>query len=520
MPKKKEFSNEEINKMQSEIEELRKQHNTADEVFSAFCKGFIIEETNKVKSIKLDTLQKWFSNPDAHMQDISNLLTYYYIIDGDIFQLYDLIFSLPQLNYKIHTYEVTDSYSKDMVEIKKALDKVKYKRLTRDLLVQNAHDGTVIGTWLGNAKNPYFYVFNDLNYCFPYGTYKGNMVASFDLAYLEKISSIERQAMYANLSPLVTENKYDKWKNEKDSVKKEELRYIILPQDRSLVARTHTLYRNQRFGIPHGTQALFDINHKQKMKELERSIADKVIRAIAVLKFKGKDDNDNRVSDNAKQKVFQSVKQALTQNVNKDGSIKLIAIPDFADYQEGEFKGIDEALDPKKYESIDGDVSNGIGISRGLTNGTKSNYATSQLNLELFYKRIGVMLEEFEEIFNQLIVILLGEKGYNYRFEFDKDIPLTKKDRIDTLFKLEAQGFSTKYVLQELGINFEEYLSQSIYEIEELKLRDKIYPPLNSNVISSSDSKGGQPKKDDTTNDNTITSKQGDGNGNPSPSDN
>lgn len=513
--KNNDLSKSEIEKYQKQVEELEKSHNTYQEVFDTFVNGFIVQETNKIKNIKIETLQQWFSNPDDNIQNISNLLTYYYIIDGDIFQLYDIIFTLPKLNYKITPYEIGKTYSKDMVKIKKALDKIGYKRLTRDLLIQEAHDGTAIGTWLGGATNPYFHVFNDLEHVFPYGMYRGKMSAVFDLKMLDKMKEVERNALYENLKPLVTKAKFEKWKNESDREKKKALQYVILPNEKTLVARNHTLYRNQRYGTPLGTQALFDINHKQKMKELERSVADKVIRAISVLKFKGKDDNDNKVNDAAKAKVFQSVKTALTKNANKDG-IRVIAIPDFADYKEGEFKGIDEALDPKKYESIDDDITNSIGIPRTLTNGTKGNYASAKLSLEMIYQKIGVMLEEIEEIYNQLICIILGEnKGSNYRFEFDKEMPLSKKEKVDVLMKLEAQGYSVSYVLNELGINSEEYIKQSIHEIDTLKLRENILPPQNTNNLGADGAVGGKPVKDNPTNDNTIQSTEGGANKSP-----
>lgn len=509
-----------IEELQEKIYELEKQHNTYSEVVDSFVDGFVLELTSNVKQIKLETLQQWFSNPDTYIEEISNLLTYCYIVDGNIFQLYDLIFSLPKLDYKITPYERTKTYEKDMIKIRQALEKkVGYKRLTRDLLVQEAHEGTVIGTWLGGATDPYFHIFSDLKHVFPYGMYRGKMRAVIDLKMLDEMKPIERNALYDNLKPLITEAKYNKWKNENNKDKKDELQYILLPEDKTLVARTHTLYRTQRYGMPHGTQSMFDLIHKQKMKELEQSIADKVIRAMAVLKFKGKDDNDNKVSDTAKNKVFQSVKKALEKSSkSKNGTVSVIALPDFSDLEFADFKGIDDALDPKKYTSTNDDISNSIGISKVLTNGTTGNFASAKLNLEMFYQRIAVMLEDIEEIFNQLIVIILGEKkGCNYRFEFNKEMPLSKKERTDILLKLQANGYSVKYVLDELGINTEDYINQSIYEIEELGLRNKIIPPLSTYTMTDNTESDvyGSPTNDNPTNDNTIVSKENDANSSP-----
>lgn len=509
------FTKKQIEEMQSKIDEYEKSTNSYSDVFNNFVNGFILDTCSNIKTIKTETLQNWFNNPDDHLDEIQNLLTYYYIIDGDIFQLYDLIFSLPKLDYKISSYTQTKTYDKDVAKIKQVLDrKIGYKRLTRDLLIQEAHDGTVIGTWLGDKDNPYFHIFDNLEYTFPYGLMKGKMTAVYDLEQLDKMSEIERMAHFENLKPLISKARYDKWKSESDTQKKKELKYVILPQDKTLVARGHTLYRNQRYGIPYGTQSLFDIIHKQKMKQLERSIADKVIRAISILKFKGKDENDNVVTDSAKKKVFSAVKMALTKNSTKDG-IRVIALPDFAEYDETEMKGIDEALDPKKYESTDDDISNSIGISRVLTNGTKGNFASAKLNLETLYQKIAVMLEEIEEIYNQLICIILGEKkGVNYKFEFNKEAPLPKEKRVAELSKLVDKGYSIKFLLDELGIDRDEFIRESIYEIDTLQLREKIIPPLTSNVLSGKEGVG-NTANENPTNDNTVQSQSTDSNNNP-----
>jgi len=504
-----------MDSMQEYINELEKSNNSYTDVFKTFVDGFVLEQTSSIRQIKIETLQTWFSNPDDYIEDIQNLLAYYYIIDGDIFQLYDLIFSLPKLDYKITTYNKTKTYERDIAKIKQCLDKkVGYKRLTRDLLIQEAHEGTVIGTWLGGENSPYFHIFSNLKYTFPYGSYRGKMRAVYDLEQLDKMKPIERQAQFDNLKPIVTQSKYDKWKNETDKDKKEELKYVLLPSEKTLVARGHTLYRNQRYGMPYGTQSIFDIQHKQKMKELERSIADKVIRAIATLKFRGKDDNENTVSDTAKSKVFKAVKKALEKSTKtNNGSISVIALPDFAEFKPTEFNGIDDALDPKKYESVDDDITNSIGVPRTLTNGTKGNFASAKLSLEMIYSRIGVMLEEIEEIFNQLIVILLGDKkGYNYKFEFDKEMPLSKEKKVAELSKLVDKGYSIKYLLDELGINREEFVRESIYEIEELDLRNKITPPLTSNVLSGNNEDNGRPTNENPNNENTVQSKEIDSN--------
>ena len=189
-------------------------------------------------------------------------------------------------------------------------------------------------------------------------------------------------------------------------------------------------------------------------------------------------------------------------------------MPDFANLDFPEIKGGDKVLNPEKYESADFDITNATGVSPVLTNGTKGNYASAKLNLDIIYKKIGAMLEILEEMYNQLIAIVLGEsKAENYFFEYNKETPLEKQKRLDTLLKLQAQGYSTAAVLEELNMDADKYFEESIYEIEVLKLREKIYPSQSVYTTSGSDV-GGRPSVD-PTNTSTQQTQEIDANNNP-----
>lgn len=504
----------ELERLQQKIYEIEKYKNSYDEVVDAFVEGFVMDLYNKdiIKRINNDTLQKWFSNPDEYMEKITSLLTYYYIVDGDIFQLFDLIFTLPTLEYNITVLNKDEKSQEDLALIKILLEKrIGHKGLTRDLLVQLASKGTLIGTWLGNnIKNLYFYTFDDLKYIYPYGRYRGDMVGVIDLEWLENKSQEERNSIYKNLSPIVTSSKYEKYKKETNEAKKKELKYVTLPIEKTLVERVHTLNRNQRLGVPFGTQAIMDMQHKQKLKDLEMAVANKIIRAIAVLKFKGKDDNDVKVKPEDKKKVFNGVKKALELNNNKDNGITCVAIPDFASFDFPELKNGEKALNPDKYESINNDITSATGVSPVLSNGTNGNYASASLNLTILYKKIGILLEKIEKIYNQLIDLALGERGNNYIFSYKTDEPLSQEKKLEALYKLQAQGYSTKSVLDLLGIDSDDYFKQSIYEIEELKLREKIIPPKSTYTLSDNDRTSGN---------NTNLDDENDSNNSPAPSD-
>ena len=457
------FTKAEVEKLQNKINDLEKQYNSYDEVISNFVDGFVLEMTQNIKTISLETLQRWFSNPDQYMTEINDLLTYYYIIDGNISQMYDLIFALPELNYTIKCYGDKSTYSQDVAKIRSVLENtIKHKQLTRQLLVQLAHDGTVLGTWLGDKQNPYFNVFNNLQYIYPYGVYKGKMVGVYDLSYLDTLTDEQRKAEYTNLSPFVTKRKYEKWKNCKDYDKQKELQLIVLPPETSLIARNRTLSSSQRLGLPQGTQAMNDLLHKQKMKDLERSMADKIIRAIAVVKMRDKDDNDNKVKESIQKRVFNSVKKALEKNTSSSTGLTCIGLPSFANFEYPEFKNIDDILSPDKYESVNSDITSGTTISSVLINGTGGNYASANLNLEMLYRKIDAMVEQIEEIYNQLngnidiFIACIGTGGtITGASKYLKERKNIVSIGIEPLSSpLINKGYSGKHKIQGIGANF------------------------------------------------------------------
>jgi len=505
-----------ITQVNPETEAL-KSANTYEDYVMNYIDGFVTKAfgSGQIKTITEEKLQKYFSNPDVYYNEISSLMTYYYISDGDIYQLYNLIQILPTLNYKINVFDTSTSYEKNLSLCNKTMYKIKYKSLIRDLLSQECVTGTVVSMWLGDKKNPYLFVFDELKYVFPKYRKNGEWVCVVDMSWFKNMIQEEKESYFNNLKPYVTQEHLDEY--DKDTVNN---RYVELPTDRTTCLRINTLFRNQRLGMPNGTQSLFDKLHKQTLKNLEKTIAEKVIKNIVVLKIgseKVPEYANMKLNNNLKKKIVARVKQALTENL-KDNNIPVIALPEYTDITFGDVQGLD-ALKKDKFEGVNNDISNAVGVSTALTNGTGSNFASSKLNLDMLYKRIGVMLEGVEDVFNKMFRLMLPNNVKdNYFIEFDKETPLTSKEKLDTLMKLHSEGMALKPIVDMIqGVDYGTYIDNTLFEIEELKLRDKVIPPLTSNVIAGGTANGsGAPTNDNPTNENTIKSKTADGNNLPS----
>lgn len=463
------------------------------------------------KDMDIKALNNMLKNPEANKKKLADISAYYYISNGDVFQLYDLARVLSTLDTKIQCVNRDDEkYDKNIKSVSNGLRKINHKELTRDMITQLISNGTVCGIWLGDRKTGlYPLIFDDLQYIFPAYRVKGKWAVWFDLSYLSKFSDVERQAYLEDLSPYVTETDYKMYIA--DST---QCRYIEFPIERSICVRTHTLYRNQRFGIPWSTQAIQDLMHKKKLKDLEKSVANKIINATAVLTIGDKENPNLKLGKDRKTKVFGGVKKALSEN-EENGGISVVSVPEWAGLKFQEVGK--EPLDPDKFESVNNDVQNGLGYAKGLITGNEGNYASNNLSLQIFYMKIGEILENIEsEVYNKYINLLLVDKYKDsYYLEYDKSMPLDKKTRLTQLYQLETQGYTIKPMLEIMGIDYLEYIEQSKYEIKNLKLRNEITPPSSSFTQSGKNNQSGSPTDETNLNDNTVQSKEVDANNQP-----
>lgn len=477
--------------------------NTSQSFISKIFRDGVIDE------ITADKLRELFSDPDLYQDDIKKVTQYYYIANAEVHQLYELIEVLPQLNYHINSFEKNKTTDKHVTTIKKTLQKLNHKRLTRDLLKQTSSTGNVVGIWLGDAKQGFYpYIFDNLDFAYPKGRgFNGEWICVLDMSWFDSMDESNRNFILNNtFKNVITNKQYDDYKKNSTVYDK---RYIQLPTDRTFALRTGALDRNQLIGTGWSTAGLMDVLHKKKLKDVESTVANKIINAIAVLTLGSeKDEKSRRYEDLVKNKlhnkIFGSVKSALEKNAS-DG-ITVVAVPEFANLK---FQDVNaDGLDGKKYESVNSDIKRAFGISDASLSGEGGNFNSAKVNLEIFYKRIGVMLEDIEsDVYGKLINLLLpSSQKDNFFMEYDKEVPLTNKEVIDYLFKVFEKGGSLRAITDRLGIDYKTYIDQTMYETEELQLQQRFQPYKSSSTLSSSDSSSGRPQLDDNqvTNENTT----------------
>ena len=117
-------------------QETERQFNDYQEFISTFIDGFTTTmfHDGVITEVSMEQLQKYFTNPDKNNEIISNLAEYFYITTGEIHMMFELIESLPVLNYKVNSFDKPDNHEKHISFIDRVMHKIKHKPLTRDVL--------------------------------------------------------------------------------------------------------------------------------------------------------------------------------------------------------------------------------------------------------------------------------------------------------------------------------------------------------------------------------------------------
>ena len=134
----------------------------------------------------------------------------------------------------------------------------------------------------------------------------GEWVAFADMSWFDEMKDEEREIIFQSLKDVISEADYNKYKNGN-----EENRYIQLPIERTYCARINTLFRNQRLGLPNGISYLYDYIHKQTLKNMETSIANKAIKNVATLTLGNKEVPYMNISKKMRNNIAAQMKLSL-----------------------------------------------------------------------------------------------------------------------------------------------------------------------------------------------------------------
>lgn len=266
--------------------------------------------------------------------------------------------------------------------------------------------------------------------------------------------------------------------------------------------------------------ALEDVLYKDYFTDTKRNVLDNINNQVLYEVFpENKQGNGSSLNKNQQENQHNTVKQAI-MNKNNRGGISFMSLAAGTKLDSIDVKT--DIFDDKNESNLGNNIATDMGVSASLLGAISTGtFAGGVNNLELItaqmYSWICEIKDELVYVINKNII--KDEKNPVDIYYFPTSFVNRKQffDMMQTLYT-SASG-SLKFLIASSGVDPDIYLS--VMDEEREKKFDELYKPHQTSFTyngDNSDDKGGRPETDDPS-ENTIKSKENNGNSLPSPSD-
>jgi len=463
--------------------------------------------STKYDKLELDSIYKWQKSFIEYNEKLRNLSLYWYSQKGVLSEVYDSYRTLPTLDSAIiSSNSEYPKYEEDLEKIKR-FDTSITKTQIREMLLEVAIMGTLITYRRGTIVNPFIQIL-DLDYyyasrmkngrweveCdfmkFVDGTAQNNSMRGKPNDFARVNFDVLTPKSELKSQPLEVQENFKLWF---DGRGKSTSNIYALSMAKTGVVKNKSRQR-ERYGRPVGIAAFEDLLHKDLLKLAERAVVDKVINTLITVKLGEEGKEGYHPSETQAKKVYDSVKKVLNDSTAKEGN-KLVGLPYWASI---EALKVDLGIfDNDKYAQIDQDILVSLGVSGVINVGQGNNYSSGKINENMFYSKIFDILEQIqEEIFDTQFANIINNANVVFHKQYARTVTVDNDARIEIFKDLLNKGGAIKPLLNEVGVDFEQYIKQVEYEKDDLATHSLFEPYLTS-FTSSGDSDNGAPVGDD-----------------------
>lgn len=309
--------------------------------------------------------------------------------------------------------------------------------------------------------------------------------------------------------------------NKKYSPGKSNGNWIVLDNNHTIVHKIKSK-SDEPYGRPLVLPAIRDILYENEFIQTKRNVLDEINNRIFYQTFpEGKDKGVSALTKQQQENQHEAVKGAILKKKNR-GGVSFFSVAAGTKINKIECTTTD-IFDEKNEANLSDKIALGLGVAASLLNGVGSgNYAAQQTNLELISAQLFQWVDAISNELNKCISATIIKDSRN-SVEC-KYLPITYVNRnamvgyMKDLY-LQSGGSMSAYIAA-CGISPEVYYALLDEEIDN-GIFEKYKPHMTSYTLSSNDvssSSGGRPETEEPT-ENTIKSRENDGNGLPSPSD-
>lgn len=341
------------------------------------------------------------------------------------------------------------------------------------------------------------------------GRKNGRNIVAFNLRYFDDFENDTRERKLKKYPEEIRKAYYDRQRVGD---------WVILNPDKTMCKKIKCT-DSEPWGRSLIIAAIEDVLYKDYFIDTKRNALDELNNKVVYETFpEGKEKGMCALTKRQQEDQHNNVKSAVMNKNNKGGT-------SFFSVAAGtKINSLDVSTDifnDKNESNLNNQISLDLGICASLIGAmTTGNFAAGNNNLEMINAQIYTWVYEWQDELNYVINKNVIKDEINpvevYYFPTSFVNRKTFFDMCKTLYS-EASG-SLSYLVASAGINPDAYFAVLDEEIED-GIYERYLPHLTSSNISKDDQVGGRPQTDNPT-ENTLRSRQNDGNNIPSPSDN
>lgn len=485
------------------LEKASEIYNASDDDYKELASlNFIIESLGgnvTTNTVTFSQIKAWQANPVKYANEIYKYSKYLYGSTGIVTQTMNLFTSLHGLTSSLKKTNPNEIVPEDEEKIKRYDSYINKETVLRDILKEVVH-----GTAIGYIYRKRWVQMLDIEIYVPKRIVDGYWQVECDLLQLVTADSNKNMYDYPNeyqeyytpnlelitRQPEEIRRAFKKWQ-----MGKGERRYMIAVEKTIVIKLNGT--QQERYGRSLAMGAFDDLLHKNLIRQAEEVLLDKVVNQIITLTMgeKGKESDGNfKPTPSQRTSVGQSVKKILNKTTTDDSTkdkdaFKVVGLPWWAKL---EAVAVDlDLFKSKKYDEINKDILQSLGVGDIFGASENGSYASASVSIELFFKDIFVVLEQIEDqLFDRQYAIMSSNRNNIYTRRFSRGTVIGEK-KIEVLKNLFDIGGSVKYLLDEIGEDYDEYIEQVKNEKTE-GLHELFEPYRTSSTLGN---EGGRPEE-------------------------
>lgn len=297
--------------------------------------------------------------------------------------------------------------------------------------------------------------------------------------------------------------------------------WVVLDNTKTIVHKIRSK-REEKYGRPIVLAAIADILYGDYFKNTKRNVLDDINNRIVYQTFpEGKDKGTSALTKQQQQDQHNAVKNAVI-NKNNRGGISFFSVAAGTKINALDTANMD-IFDDDNESKLDDKVALSLGFAGNALSGSSSgSYSAQQSNLELVASQIFQWIESIQAELSKCInENIIKDKKHWVEVQYLPITHLNRKEQVANAKDLYLQGCgSLSYWIACCGISPDAYFAM-LDEEEANGIYEKYKPHQTSYNVSKDDSdkKNGRPVTDNPS-DKTLASRDNNGNGLPSPSDN